>query len=123
MEYLGLAGLLIVLATLARWMQRAWATDIPKSFAPFQAAAALGALLGVAALLQNSEAAYARPAIGFGLVFLYLSFTGAQRSGNEAIAVGDTIPSFTATQDDGASFDSANLDGSRVLLKFFRGHW
>jgi peroxiredoxin len=46
-----------------------------------------------------------------------------QQLGDDAIAVGSTIPSFTATDEHGKIFDSQSLAGQPVLIKFFRGHW
>ena len=123
MEYLGLFGLLIVVATLARWFQRAWAVNVPQSPLVFQAIVTIGIASGLAALYQRSEDPYAGWAIGLGLVFLYLSTTGAQRVDGEMIEVGDVVPAFTAPADNDVEFSSSSLAGSRVLLKFFRGHW
>lgn len=123
MDYLGAASLVLILATLARWFQRAWRVDLPRIPSVFQALTGVALVLGVAALVQNAGDGFAMWGIGLSVVFLYLSFTGGQRTATAMIEVGDAIPEFRAIDDSGSPFDSASLKGSRVLLKFFRGHW
>jgi hypothetical protein len=55
--------------------------------------------------------------------FLILSSMAAQSAQSPALAVGDPILEFSATDENGEIFDSASLRGRPVLLKFFRGHW
>ncbi|MEO2183774.1 MAG: hypothetical protein ABGY43_15910 [bacterium] len=50
MQYLGIASLLIGIATSARWFQRAWRVDIPQERTGFQLLWGAGLLLGAAAL-------------------------------------------------------------------------
>lgn len=122
MQYLGLIGFVIVLATLGRWFWRAWQVRVPPSALAFQGLAVLALVLGVASLWLGHGDPFAGWAVGLALLFLYLTTTGAQKAG-EGVGVGDAIPEFTAPDDTGEPFDSASLAGSRVLLKFFRGHW
>ena len=79
-------------------------------------------ILGIDLGTTNSLAALPW-SIGLAAFLLYLTATGAQKVADEGIQVGDTIPAFTAPDDEGNEFDSASLAGSRVLIKFFRGHW
>ena len=59
-----------------------------------------------------------------GAVFFLFTFAiGDQRLAAGAIGVGDPIPAFTAQDEHQATFDSADLAGHPVLIKFFRGHW
>lgn len=121
---LGLLGLLIILGTLGTWFWRAWRVKIPTSTPyPFIILWALGFVLGLVALIGGTESAYASWAVGVGAVMLYLVFTGAQKVSDNMVNVGDQIPAFTATDDQGSTFDSSSLAGSKVLIKFFRGHW
>jgi hypothetical protein len=62
-------------------------------------------------------------AAALGGLFFYLVMTGAQRADETHIGVGDKLPAFSAEDDSGALFDSAELAGQPALLKFFRGHW
>jgi hypothetical protein len=123
MQYLGIASLLIVLATAARWFQRAWRVNIPHDATQFQLLWGIGLVLAVISLFLDARSAAAPWGAGLAVLFLYLSSTGAQRVGGEMIEVGSSLPIFTALDDSGATFDAASLKGSRVLLKFFRGHW
>ena len=123
MEYLGFASLAIVLATIIRWFSRAWQVNVPSTPYLFQALVGAGLVLGIVALYVGTSTTFAGWAVGLAAVFLYLTSTGAQKVNDATIDVGDTLPAFTARDDDGKVFDSSSLSGSRVLLKFFRGHW
>lgn len=123
MQYLGIMSLVFALATTTRWFQRAWRVDIPKKRTSFQILWCAGLLLGVAAVLSGSADGFAYWGIGIAIVMLYFSYTGGQRENEKSVEVGDKFPAFTAFDDSDNTFDSASLQGSRVLLKFFRGHW
>jgi hypothetical protein len=123
MENIGSIGFVIVMATLARWGWLLWNVRIPKSPIVFQALWAVGLLLGALAIYQGYDNALASWAVGVALVFLILSSTSKQKVDGDMIMAGDTIPAFLAPDHGNATFDSASLAGSRVLLKFFRGHW
>ena len=123
MENLGFIAFVVVMATLARWGWLLWKVRIPKSPIVFQALWAFGLLLGALTLYQGYDNAFASWAVGVGLVILFLSSTGKQKVEGDMIEVGDTIPAFSAPDHTNVTFDSASLAGSRVLLKFFRGHW
>ena len=121
---LGLLGLLIILVTTGTWFWRAWRVRIPTSTPyPFIMLWAFGLVLGIVALMGETESSYAAWAVGVGVSLLYLIFTGAQKVSDTMINVGDQIPAFNGTNDEGETFDSSSLSGSRVLIKFFRGHW
>lgn len=122
MQNLGLIGLAIILLATIRWFWRAWAVNVPKPYL-FQCLLTSGIILGGIALYLGHADPFAPWAVGVGLVFIYLTATGAQKLGVEAIGVGDNLPVFTAPDDHGIAFNSANLAGSRLLIKFFRGHW
>ncbi|MCZ6643858.1 MAG: hypothetical protein O7F71_19965 [Gammaproteobacteria bacterium] len=89
----------------------------------FQALVGLGFVLGIVALDSGTSTTSAGWAVGLAVLFVYLTATGAQKVRGATVGVGDTLPSFTAPDDGGHVFDSSSLSGSRVLLKFFRGHW
>ena len=46
-----------------------------------------------------------------------------QEVATNGIQVGETIPHFSAIDDNSQRFDSESLQGQVVLMKFFRGHW
>lgn len=120
---LGTTALSLTLAAIARWLWRAYRVDIPGSPRVFQALWAAGLILGLIALARPAGGSAAGWAVGLPALMLYLSTTGRQRIGTDAIRVGDTVPAFSALAADGSQFDSASLAGSRFLLKVFRGHW
>ena len=80
-------------------------------------------MLAIVALYIGASPNSAGWAVALAALFLYLTSTGAQKVSGATIDVGDKLPSFTAPDENGNTFDSASLSGSRVLLKFFRGHW
>lgn len=55
--------------------------------------------------------------------FVVLSSLARQSRQTPRVAVGDPIPEFSATDENGEIFDFASLHGRPILLKFFRGHW
>lgn len=122
-QNLGLASLLVGLVATGRWFLLAWRVDIPRNPTLFRLAWGAGLVLGIAALVLATNDGFAPWGVGVGIVLLYLSFTGAQRADGALVDVGDAMPAFAGVDDTGAEFDSASLVGSRVLLKFFRGHW
>ena len=123
MQYLGIIALTIVLATMIRWFSRAWRVNVPSTPYLFQALAFVGLVLGCVSFFIDASTTAAGWAVGLSLTFLYLTATGAQKADGAMVGVGNTLPAFTAPDENGDVFDSASLSGSRVLLKFFRGHW
>ena len=123
MENYGLIGFVIVLAATARWFWRAWRVNIPKTPLVFQSLLTFGIVLGAASIYLKQGDPFAWWALGFGAMLIFLTATGTQKIASGDIAVGDKIPSFVAVDENGDDFDSASLAGSRILLKFFRGHW
>ena len=123
MQYLGIVALLMVVATMVRWFWRAWRVNVPKTPYLFQGLSVVALVLGIVPLYQGTGDPFAPLAVGLAVLFLYLTSTGAQKVDGAMINVGDTLPAFTALNENGETFDSASLAGSGLLLKFFRGHW
>lgn len=121
--HLGLIALALLLVSAAHWFWRAIRVNIPLSFTIYRGLWLAGVLLAGFAWYHNPEDPFAPTALALGAVLVYLIFTGRQRTSSHAIAVGDTIPHFSAIDADGLPFDSSSLEGKRILLKFFRGHW
>ncbi|MGD9603211.1 MAG: hypothetical protein AB7O21_16405 [Gammaproteobacteria bacterium] len=119
----GIAALVLTLGTVSYWFWRAFRVDIPASPRMFMLAWGTGLGLGLLALTRPGAGAAAWWAIGLSTMMLYLSATARQKLAGDRIGVGDVLPRFAALDADGNPFDSASLAGSRVLLKFFRGHW
>ncbi len=122
MTSLGPIALAVVLVTTVLWFRRAFRVDIPRNPMPFALAWGAGGALGLLALVfAGGGAAAGATALGF--LFLYFVTTGSQRTGDDMIRVGDAIPAFSAIDADGNAFDSRELAGNPLLIKFFRGHW
>jgi hypothetical protein len=129
---LSLAGLAAVLGSWVLYL-----ASIPRGKVPARpigsiAAQILGTALAIGGVAWSFRgggapgAAVIAPAavalIG-GPLFLWLLTQRETPVGDIRVAVGDPLIPFAATASDGASFDSGELAGERVLLKFFRGHW
>lgn len=123
LENIGLIGFVIVVAAAARWFWRAWNVDLPKTPRTFQSLLLIGLICGAVSLYMGFDDVFAGWAIGVAVVLIFLTATGAQRVDGEMIEVGDKVPAFSGVDDQGDAFDSASMNGSPVLLKFFRGHW
>jgi cytochrome oxidase Cu insertion factor (SCO1/SenC/PrrC family) len=83
-------------------------------------------VLGIVTLSQSPGWLVGIPAVFSIVVALFFSITfaiGGQFVGPSVIAVGATLPTFTAIDENGETFDSVNLAGNPVLIKFFRGLW
>ena len=83
--------------------------------------------LGVFSYFKGTSIVGAVPPALAILVGAFLTFTVyiSPQALDEArsIKVGDTVPRFTALDDNEQTFDSAALHGHLVLIKFFRAHW
>ena len=116
----------VLLASVAMWVRSIKRVEIPDSRSPFVIAWFIAFSLGVIALLGDPGwlggllAAMAT----FGSTFLLFTVAiSKQKLGAEAIRVGDTIPGFSALDENDQTFDSQSLAGHPVLIKFFRAHW
>ena len=127
---LAAAGLSIVLAS---WI--AYLRTIPSGRVPVWPLGAivvqgLGIALagaGIASwLVRGGSAATlapAIPAISMGLFFYWLLSQRKTPIGEIRVAVGAELLPFEALTPEGTSFSSGELEGDRVLIKFFRGGW
>jgi hypothetical protein len=124
--FLGFTCLAVVAISLVLWFRALGRLAIPENRSIYVATWSLAAILGVAAFLGEPGWLGGVPA-GIGtflsVFFLFTVAVSRQKVGDESIQVGDTIPHFTATDEKGEIFDSHNLAGQPVLIKFFRGHW
>ncbi|MAG29970.1 MAG: hypothetical protein CL908_03635 [Deltaproteobacteria bacterium] len=122
----GLLGLGVVGVAIVFWFRLVRDVAIPRNRAPFQIAFAVGAILGVIAVLGSegffSTVAGALAAI-VGTAFLLLRLQSAQKPNVPSVEVGGPILPFSALDADGREFDLTSLRGKPYLLKFFRGHW
>lgn len=125
-EWLGTAGLLIIVGSGAIWFRAALAVQLPENRGLYIFAWIFGSLLALAGLVGASSWLGGLTG-GSGLLlgaFLLLTVAiSRQKVAADAISVGKHMPAFSAQDEHGEIFDSATLDGQTVLLKFFRGHW
>ncbi len=83
-------------------------------------------VIGITALTQDPGllgGILAGVTVAFGAIAVGLQALASQSNQSPAIAVGGRLPTFTALDDEGKSFDLARLNGRPILMKFFRGHW
>jgi len=123
---LGLAALAIAGATVALWFRQVNQVDIPENRMLFVSFFFLAAALGVSAFVLGTRWFGGAAAVVAILIGSFLPFTMAisrQEVAENPIRVGDSMPRFTAIDDQGRLFHSDSLYGKPVLIKFFRAHW
>jgi cytochrome oxidase Cu insertion factor (SCO1/SenC/PrrC family) len=125
-DLLGVASLLLAVATAALWFRRIFAVRIPEDRTAWVAAFVAASVLGIASFAVGNETFGAVAAgIGIGLGGFMAGTRAISRQSDKrpAVQVGSPILDFTAPDENGAPFDLAGLRGRPFLLKFFRGHW
>lgn len=123
---LGLAAFVVAVSLGRRWFQHIRQVDLPEDRTTFVAGFLVAAGLGIAAFVAGPGwigGIAAVPAIVIGLFFPFSVSISRQEVATNAIRVGDTIPQFTAVDENDEPFDSGSLHGHLVLIKFFRAHW
>ena len=123
---LGVLALVVAAATVALWFRQIGQVDIPEDRTTyvifFLSAAALGVGAFVAGVRWFGGVAAAL-AIIIGSFFPFTVAISRQEVAANSIRVGDSIPMFSALDENGETFESKTLAGKPVLIKFFRGHW
>lgn len=124
------AGFATVLTSWVTYMATVPSGKVPLRPHGHLAAQTLGAGLAVAGIATAVSAGgalaptlLAAPALTLAGMFGYLYTQRATPVGRLRVAVGDPLRPFTALTPEGDTFDTSSLQGRRVLLKFFRGHW
>ena len=124
---LGLAGLALAIGAVALWFYLVRQVNLPEDRTGFVLVFLSAAGLGVAAYVKGTSIPGAIPAALAILIGLFLPFTiyiSAQApEADKLIKIGDSIPYFTALDDQEKTFDSNSLNDHLVLIKFFRAHW
>ncbi len=123
---LGMSALILTLVSVVLWMRAVRNVSLPENRSGYLIALVLAGVLGALALSQSPGWLVGVPAVFSIVIALFFSLTvaiGGQFVGPGAIAVGATLPTFTAIDENGETFDSSSLAGNPVLIKFFRGHW
>lgn len=123
---LGWASLAIIVVSGRLWTRAMRQVAIPEDRSLFLASWIVAFALGFAALLGDPGWIGGVPAVIGQLIAALLIVTrliSEQKVAPGAIQVGDSIPAFTAPDERGETFDSRDLAGHPVLIKFFRAHW
>ena len=123
---LALGALVLAVATTMFWFHQAEQVTLPENRGVFLACWILAVALAIAAWVKKAGwlgRAVSIPAIVLGLFLPFTVSISEQVLPEGAIRVGDTMPAFSAVDEDGVLFDSARLRGNPVLIKFCRAHW
>lgn len=123
---LGLLAPVVAVACTVAWFSQANQVDLPENRTGFVAVWLTAVALGIAAFVKGPGWIGGIAAVPGIVIGLFLPFTvsiSEQEVASDSIQVGDMLPHFTAPNDTGETFDSANLQGHPVLIKFFRAHW
>lgn len=124
---LGPIGFVVFAVASGLWIRALLRLVVPKDRTAYVVAWAAAGALGFLALVFGDGGAMLRVpawiAVTAGPFLLFTVAISRQVSGANAIAVGDTIPAFSARDERGRLVDSASLHGHLVLIKFFRAHW
>ena len=124
---IGIVALALAVGTVTLWFYLTRQVNLPDDRTGFVVAWLTAAALGVFAYVKGTSLLGGIPPAIAMVIGLFLPFTVSiseqTLDTNKVIAVGDTIPHFTALDGKGESFDSASLHGHLVLIKFFRAHW
>ena len=123
---LGVLALVLAAATVALWFRQIGQVDIPEDRTTYVICFLSAAALGVGAFLTGVRwfgGVAAALAIIIGSFFPFTVAISRQEVAANAIRVGDSIPVFSALDENGEVFESTTLAGKPALIKFFRGHW
>ena len=123
---LGFLAFVVAAATAALWFRQINQVDIPENRTTFVIFFLTAAALGVGAFVARTRwfgGVAAVLAIMIGSFFPFSVAISRQEVATNGIQVGETIPHFSAIDDNSQRFDSESLQGQVVLMKFFRGHW
>ncbi|MEM9256773.1 MAG: hypothetical protein AAGA91_15100 [Pseudomonadota bacterium] len=124
---LGLVALALAVGAAVFWFYLTAQVSLPDDRTGFVVAFLTAAALGVFSYFKGTSVLGAVPptiAIFIGLLLPFTIYISPQSlETSKVIVVGDTIPRFTAPDGRGQTFDSAELNGHLVLIKFFRAHW
>jgi hypothetical protein len=121
-----LVSLFLSLAAWGVYWRLIFKMQVPRKPRGFQFVMAASLALAIAALFSRPGWAGASAAVIALLassMFLFTSVMSAMPRAVPVVSVGERILSFSASDADGVTFESAVLDGRPYLLKFFRGHW
>jgi hypothetical protein len=123
---LGVLALVVAAVTVALWFRRIGQVDIPDDRTTYVIFFLSAVALGVGAFVAGTRwfaGVAAALAILIGSFFPFTIAISRQEVPANVIRVGDSIPAFSALDENGEVFESKSLAGKPALVKFFRGHW
>ena len=123
---LGFLAPLIAVTTTITWFRLAKQVALPEDRTLFVVFFLLAPTAGIAAFILGTKwygGIAAVPGIAIGLFLPFTVYISPQQVAENPINVGDQIPYFVAVDDQGELFESDALEGTPVLIKFFRAHW
>ena len=123
---LAILAFALALGSAVLWFYLTRQVNLPEDRTAFVVAFLSAAALGIAAFVKGTSWIGAVPAVVAIIIGAFLPLTIAvspQEVSADVIRLGDTIPHFTAPDDEGEIFDSDSLHGHLVFIKFFRAHW
>jgi peroxiredoxin len=127
-----LIGFLVVFGSIVQYFRTIPRGTVPKQIGGFAGKLAFGVALSVIGVYLGATGTGSAgllvyiPAglsIIFGSFILWVLTQRKTPLGDIKVKVGDKILPFTAQTSQGAPFESSELSGKRILLKFFRGGW
>ena len=130
--FFALIGFTTVMLSIVTYFRTIPRGKVPKKVGGFAAKlifgvtlSAIGLYLGLAGEGTSGLLVYIPAALGLflGLFILWVLTQRKTPLGDIKVSVGDKVLPFSATTSQATTFDSAELSGQRVLLKFFRGGW
>ncbi len=123
---IGVGALVLSVLVASHWFRAVNRVALPRNRGGHLLILALAAMFGLLAITQGANwtgAICGGISIVIGVFFIFTVAIGAQKASDQAIAAGAQLPVFGATDENNESFDSIELAGTPVLIKFFRGHW
>ena len=123
---LGFLALFMAIGLVLFWFRQVNLVSLPQDRTLFVMAFIISGLLGIATFIVGTRWFGGIPAIAAIIVGAFMTGTiyiSPQKVADNPVKVGDVIPQFIALNDDGERFNSGELDGKPILIKFFRGHW
>jgi hypothetical protein len=124
---LGLLSLAMALSCVAVWAYLTRQVSLPENRILFVIVFIAALATAISSFVVKGRSwlggLAAVPAMFISLLLTWTIGISEQVTIEEAIAVGDTIPHFTAIDGNDQPFDSDSLQGRLLLIKFFRAHW
>jgi len=123
---LGFIALALAIGVVLFWFRQVNLVALPQDTTLFVFAFVTVALLSIATFIVGPRWFGGIPAVGAIIVATFMMGTvyiSPQKVAENPVKVGDVIPQFVALNDDGERFNSSDLMGKPILIKFFRGHW